>query len=98
MQIEITADDVFGEYKKHVSDLTHELIMEKAKVAKLLAIVEENEKLAATRALPMRQLGQPAAAPQTAGNMPEPARLPESVPEPPPLPPGPDSGPSRPGT
>lgn len=100
MEISVTADDLFDEYKQQIAHLNHELILEKVKNRKMAEKLQEFQRAEADRVHTMRQQAvqvptKPLAAPQNAGDGPTLRRLSVEAPEPPPLPPGPDSGPSR---
>lgn len=43
MQIQISAEEVFEEYKKNIAEIHHELLLEKLKSNKLLELVQHYE-------------------------------------------------------
>lgn len=100
MEISVTAEDLFDEYKQQIAYLNHELILEKVKNRKMAEKIQEYQRAEADRAHMARQQAaqvptKPLVAPQSPGDGPTVRRLPVEAPEPPPLPPGPDSGPDR---
>lgn len=97
MEISVTAEDMFEEYRKQIGQINHELILEKVKSRKLFEKLQEFEKAEVDRVHAARRqvAAQPPAAPQKGGDGPMPRELLRAIPEPPPLPPKPDSGPSR---
>lgn len=49
MQLQITAEEVFDEYKRNIAELQHELTISNIKVKKLVEIVEGYERAEADR-------------------------------------------------
>lgn len=49
-QINISATDLFEEYKRQVADLNHDLMLERIKTKKLMEILQQYEKAEADRA------------------------------------------------
>lgn len=90
MELTVTADELFDEYKAQLAQLNHDLILERVKNRKLAEVVQDYQRAEADRSRMQRQKA--VVAPQRAvQDVPLP-ELPKDAPPPPPLPPGPDDG------
>lgn len=80
MQIQISAEEVFSEYKSQVTELNHELMLERLKNRKLAEIIEQYERAETNRVQEaLKKRGEPATtAPETYPAVPAPPAPPSA--------------------
>ena len=83
MQIQITAEDVFAEYKQQLADLNHDLVLARLQLKKCLEVITQYEEAEAQRTREAAQRRQRATQ--------KPAEPDTELPLPPPLPEAPTS-------